>query len=67
MDGRKIDKLIASCAPPADRNGEGYFRALQSECPRHSWRLRELSESLFEAVDIAARQISGLLDDPVAR
>ena len=55
LDGRKIDKLIASRprrkpAPSANRSG----------------RL-ELPELLFEPVGIVAGEIIGLLDDPVAR
>ena len=54
MDGRKIDKLIASRpqkkpAPAAGRSG----------------RL-ELPELLLEPVDVVAGEIIGLLDDPVA-
>ncbi len=55
MDGRKIDKLIASRprSKSAQRRGRG-------------GRL-ELSEPLLETVRVAAREIIRLLDDPVAR
>ena len=55
MDGRKIDKLIAS---RPRRSG--------SRKPKPSGRLK-LAEPLLEAVDVAAREIVGLLDNAVAR
>ena len=57
MDGRKIDKLIASRPKrrsPRDR------RQAEAGAAR-------ASRTSLEAVDVAARQIVGLLDDPVAR
>ena len=58
MDGRKIDKLIASRPKRAAR---------RRRRKRRLGRRLELAETLLEAVDVAAREIVGLLDDPVAR
>ncbi len=55
MDGRKIDKLIAS--RPHQRGGS-LLRAKSSGL--------ELAEPLLEAILVVAREIVGLLDDPVA-
>ena len=55
MDGRKIDKLIAS--RPRKKKAEAEVRRGQLE----------RAEPLLEAVDVVAREIIGLLDDAVAR
>ncbi len=54
MDGRKIDKLIASRPMKRPSGGGGASSLL------------ELPELLLEAVDIVAGEIFGLFDDPVA-
>ena len=54
MDGRKIDKLIAS-RPRKRRRGK-----------RNRRGGLELAEPLLEAVGVVAREIIRLLDDPVA-
>ena len=56
MDGRKIDKLIASRSRARSRPRR------QAEAGR-----LKLPEPLFEAVGVVAGEIIGLLDDPVAR
>ena len=56
MDGRKIDKLLVSAAR---RRGE------DASARRRRASLK-LAEALLEAVDVAAREIVRLLDDPVA-
>ncbi len=55
MDGRKIDKLIASRTRRKPARAEAQRR-----------QSLELPEPLLVAVDVAAREIIGLLDDPVA-
>ncbi len=57
MDGRKIDKLLAS--RPKRRSQRAGARESRAG-------LVELAETGFEALRVAAREIIGLLDDPVA-
>ena len=57
MDGRKIDKLLVSRTR----------RTPRGDSRRHPGRAAlELAEPLLEAIDVAAREVIGLLDDPVA-
>ena len=60
MDGRKIDKLLVSA--PSRRRAES---EAESERPLPEPDL-ELAEPGLVAVDVAAGEIIGLLDDPVA-
>ena len=71
MDGRKIDKLLAA----RSSGGGGLSRHCDSGSSPRRVRVRlspddvalaELAELLLEALDVAAGEIVGLLDDPVA-